>query len=157
MKRRRGWGRLITGGRWELCELYLFALVCDISLLTSGINAWSSEGPNGGSVERVPHSVVGDILSSQMFSCSFHISKDNCAVQQSFFFFFPASSVMVTLLACSVFYQEPQRGSNKWKRHVPIKQDEWRHYKQKIQISLREPPHRTNKCFQTLSHIRCNH
>lgn len=30
LQRRKWWGRLITGGRWELCELLLFALVCDI-------------------------------------------------------------------------------------------------------------------------------
>lgn len=131
MKRRRWWGRLITGGRWELCELYLFALVCDISLFTSRINAWSSEGPNGGSAERAPHSVVGDVLSSQMFSCSFHISKDNCAVQQSFFppsFLFNGDTVG---LQC--FSPRTTERLEQMKQHVPIKQDEWRDYKQKFE------------------------
>lgn len=76
-------GRLITGGRWEFCELWLFALVCDILLLMSKINAWRSEGPNGLLAKKALCSVVGDVLSLQMFSCSNII-----ALSSSLFFCF---------------------------------------------------------------------
>lgn len=119
---------------WREMGVVWIIFVCSglwFSLFTSRINAWSSEGPNGGSAERAPHSVVGDVLSSQMFSCSFHISKDNCAVQQSFFppsFLFNGDTVG---LQC--FSPRTTERLEQMKQHVPIKQDEWRDYKQKFE------------------------
>lgn len=92
MQRRKWWGRLITGGRWELCELWLFALVCDILL-------FSSEGPNGRLAKKALRSVVGDVLSLQMFSCSFHTSKIITSASSVF----SASSSTATLLPCKCY------------------------------------------------------
>lgn len=90
----------------------MLALGCDILLFMSRVNARSSEGPNGRLAKKELQSVVDDVLSLQIFSSSFNISKIIApSVQQSFFKFFFNGDTFVSQQC--FYYQELQRGWNK--------------------------------------------